>query len=308
LAAAGAFDQATHLLSRQISVCAFAPLRPALLRIQAAAQASLPMLPGGVSLSLPLSTPSSAAKGVRRPETGLKLATCVAVLRLAYRSVTDGKFSAALQQFRRILHTVPLLVVDQKAQEREVADLVAICNEYVTAMRVEAARKEVRYAVIYLIIPRRTYVSITCFAFAIKHSLTLHSFLSRLTQQAAAGGDKVRAASLAAYFTTCKLQPMHEILGLRVAIKACYTANNFKSTAGFCRRILELVLSSNNAAIKKIVNPAQIQGVLKLCDQKGVDENDMQFDASQVGVIRLGSVNQYLSMLFIYRCNHARFC
>jgi coatomer protein complex subunit alpha (xenin) len=48
-------------------------------------------------------------------------------------------------------------------------------------------------------------------------------------------------------------------------------------TATFCRRILELCVSSNNANIAKMVNVKQIKGVLAACEKSNVDENPFDF-------------------------------
>ncbi len=50
----------------------------------------------------------------------------------------------------------------------------------------------------------------------------------------------VRAAELAAYFTHCKLQPVHLALSLRSAMSIFFKLKNYATCATFCRRLLEL--------------------------------------------------------------------
>lgn len=232
LIAAGAFDQAMHVLNRTIGVVNFEPLKPAFLSIYSSAYASLPQLPGAASLVSALQRPADD-DGKKLPVVTYNLAQCVEVLKRGYKGMTDGKFATSLADFTELLHTLPVLTVEKKAQVAEVLELRNICKEYVTALRLEMARKEEK--------------------------------------------DPIRQASLAAYFTQCKLQPVHIILSLRVAIKACYTIKCFKTTAGFCRRVLDLAVSSNQASIQKIVNFKQIRGVLKLCEKENSEAHDLNF-------------------------------
>ena len=49
-----------------------------------------------------------------------------------------------------------------------------------------------------------------------------------------------RSAELAAYFTHCKLENVHLMLGLRSAMGVFFKLKNFASCATFCRRLIEL--------------------------------------------------------------------
>lgn len=51
---------------------------------------------------------------------GLKLNTLVQQLQVAYQMTTTGKFVEAIDKFRSILLSVPLLVVDNKQEISEV--------------------------------------------------------------------------------------------------------------------------------------------------------------------------------------------
>ena len=54
------------------------------------------------------------------PAVGLKLSDLVQRLQLAYQLTTQGKFQEAVERFRSILLSVPLLVVDNKQEITEV--------------------------------------------------------------------------------------------------------------------------------------------------------------------------------------------
>lgn len=99
---------------------------------------------------------------------------------------------------------------------------------------------------------------------------------------ARAKADKIGQAKLAAYFTKCDLQMKHVILGLKEAIKACYGVKCLKTTAGFCRKLIDLVVSSPNAAkFQQMVDMKQIKGVLKLCEKDNTDAHNLDFSETE---------------------------
>ena len=60
------------------------------------------------------------------PAVGLKLNTLVQQLQVAYNMTTAGKFAEAVEKFRYILLSVPLLVVDTKQEIAEVGGAIFI--------------------------------------------------------------------------------------------------------------------------------------------------------------------------------------
>lgn len=230
LVAAGSFDLAMHMLHRQIGLVNFAPLKEAFLAIHNAAQAQLPMLPFVPALPSPLYRNPSQS-----PNLAYKLSQVVEPLKSAYKNVTEGKFAPALQEFLSVLHTLPLVVVEKKAEVQEVGELLGICREYVTAIRLELTRRDT--------------------------------------------ADPVKQAALRAYFTQCKLQTTHLILGLQAAVKYAYTIKNFAMTAGFCRRILELAVSNGagNSSVAAMVDVKKIRAVLQVCEKTNTDEHQIDY-------------------------------
>ncbi|XP_013393085.1 coatomer subunit alpha [Lingula anatina] len=135
------------------------------------------------------------------PACGLKLASLVQRLQTAYQMTTQGKFAEAVDRFRSILLSVPLLVVDTKQEITEAQQLIEICREYIVGLSMELKRKEM---------PKEN-----------------------LEQQK-------RLCEMAAYFTHCNLQPVHLILTLRTALNLFFKLKNYKTAASFARRLLEL--------------------------------------------------------------------
>ena len=140
--AAGSFETAMKLLNRQIGVVNFAPLKPAFMAVYTGARGACPGLPGTDALSGPLQR--NDGEGVPRkdslPTVAIQLSDLVKRLRAAYAAFKNGKFADALTTFRGIMYGIPLLVVE-RPEMKEVRELLGICREYVTALRLELARR-----------------------------------------------------------------------------------------------------------------------------------------------------------------------
>ena len=102
----------------------------------------------------------------------MKLANLVTRLQSAYQLTTSGKFGEATDRFRSILLSIPLLAVETKAEEQEAAQLKEICCNYLVGLMMESSRKEA---------PKATVA------------------------------DQKRVCEMAAYFTHCNLQPVHQV-------------------------------------------------------------------------------------------------
>ena len=86
-------------------------------------------------------------------------------------------------------------------QVAEAEQLITICREYLAALLLETARKDLPK-------DKPNYVQ--------------------------------RNAELAAYFTHFEMQPVHRILTLRAAANTFYKLKNMKTCTSFCRRLLDL--------------------------------------------------------------------
>lgn len=205
--AAGSFESAMQLLSQQVGAVNFAPLKPYFMQLLIGSRASLPCTPSVPSLVEGLQRTGGVVKG---RNTGLPvlftgLPVLVERLKIGYRATTEGKFSEALNHFLFIIHNLLLIVVDSKSESNEAKELLGLCREYVTGIRLELARKELSTS--------KTDTSI-------------------------------RQAELAAYFTHCRLQPPHLILSLRSAMNCAYKIKNNEHAGSFAKRLLELNPSS----------------------------------------------------------------
>jgi len=237
MVAAGNFQMAMHILNRQVGIVNFAPLEQNFIQVYNSAHAFSPALTGLAWQSIPL-----YRNDAKLPKLPFSLSSCVEVVKNGYKSVTEGKFQQALKEFRSVLCTIPLLVLDSKPEIADLEDLRNICSNYITAIRIELARKDEK--------------------------------------------SPERQAALAAYFTKCDLQPVHRILGLRVAIKFAFQIKNFKTTALFCRSTLELFAMHNKSpVVAKLVNPTEIHGVLQKCEKLNTDAVALDLDESKALLI-----------------------
>jgi len=183
-----------QLLQRQYGIINFAPLKPFFVALASSSHAVAAPFPSCPSLLSPL------LRGGGWPRNCLGMPALVERLKAGYNMVTAGKFAEALEAFTFILAAISLTSVDSRQQLAEVKELMRICREYITAMKLELHRGEVRKA----------------------------------------NGTAKRIIELAAYFTHCQLQPTHTLLALRSAMKLAYKAKLFNTASSFARRLLEL--------------------------------------------------------------------
>jgi len=134
--AAGSFETAMQIMGRTLGLVDFGPLKPLFLSLAAASHAVSPGLPSAPPLLAPLSRPGGL------PRICITLPSLIERLKAAYSLVTGGKFVEALEAFVGIIHAATLTVCKDRQQVGELKELINICKEYATAMRLELARKE----------------------------------------------------------------------------------------------------------------------------------------------------------------------
>ncbi|XP_022308214.2 coatomer subunit alpha-like [Crassostrea virginica] len=199
---AGSFETAMRLLHDQVGVVQFDTYKQLFLQTYSRSRTCYQGLPSIPPLfGFPHRNWKEAGARAGMPAVGLKLNTLVQQLQVAYQMTTTGKFGEAIDKFRSILLSVPLLVVDTKQEISEAQQLVEICREYIVGLSMEQTRKEM---------PKATLE------------------------------EQKRVCEMAAYFTHCNLQPIHMILTLRTALNLFFKLKNYKTAASFARRLLEL--------------------------------------------------------------------
>ncbi|KAJ8446344.1 hypothetical protein Cgig2_005875 [Carnegiea gigantea] len=206
--AAGNFDTAMRLLSRQLGIKNFAPLKQLFVDLLAGSHSYLLAFASSpvISVAIERGWNEAASPNVRGPPALVfNFSQLEERLRAGYKLTTAGKLSEALRTFTSILHTIPLIVVDTRREVDEVKELIIIVKEYVLGLKMELKRRELK-------------------------------------------SDPIRQQELAAYFTHCNLQLPHVRLALLTAMTNCYKAGNMITAANFARRLLETNPTVENQA------------------------------------------------------------
>lgn len=143
--AAGEFDSAMKLLSRQLGIVNFAPLKQHFIDLAYASHASLEGMPAGPNMSMPLGRGwNSRVTGVLPPMMICNPEILQDRLKSAFKLTTEGKFAEALKVFVGIIHSITLLSVEDPRDVEQVEQLLKVAREYASALRIEIARKEVK--------------------------------------------------------------------------------------------------------------------------------------------------------------------
>ncbi|CAD5111121.1 DgyrCDS461 [Dimorphilus gyrociliatus] len=229
---AGSFETAARLLHDQIGVVDFTEYKKLFLYTYARSRTCFQATPSLEPLfGFPHRNWKEAGLKQGLPATGLRLAELIHRLQAAYQLTTSGKFADAIEKFRSILLSVPLLVVENKQEIAEAQQLIEICREYIIGLTMEQARKDLP----------KTSVE-----------------------------DQKRNCEMAAYFTHCKLQPIHLILTLRTALNLSFKLKNLKTAASFARRLLELGPKQEVAV--------QARKIMMVCEKNPSDNLDLKYD------------------------------
>lgn len=217
--AAGAFESAFRLLNDQVGIVNFDPFKPLFMMMHARSSVTYKGSPSlDANFGYPLRNWKDCANAkAGLPIVGEKLSHLIERLQICYKLTSGGKFSEAIDKFRTLLLSVPLLVVENKQELMEAQQLVDVCREYLLGLTMELARKDA-------------------------------------TPKEATLAQQIRSAEMAAYFTHCQLQPVHTILTLRTAVNLMFKLKNYKTCSNMCRRLLEMGPQSDVAQqIRKIL-------------------------------------------------------
>lgn len=84
-----------------------------------------------------------------------------------------------------------------------------------------------------------------------------------------------RGVELVSYLTCCKVQPVHQLLTLQLAMSTSYKAQNYVTAASFAKRLL-LGNLGNPDKVKDVM--AKARQVVQLCEQKASDQHVIKFD------------------------------
>lgn len=139
---AGSFENAMRLLHDQVGIVDFTEYKNLFMQTYARSRTVFTGLPTLQPIyAFPCRNQSQNIKNVL-PAVGLKLNDLIQRLQKCYDLTTNGKFPDAIEGFRSILLSVPLLVVDNKQEIAEAQQLIEVCREYIVGLQMELHRKE----------------------------------------------------------------------------------------------------------------------------------------------------------------------
>eukprot|EP01083_Nonionella_stella_P003624 10441_1 len=142
--AAGAISTGMQLLNRQIAVNDFSKLKDGMIGSYLGSFVSVPGVPGSGSMSVALLSNDAAGHPGEKslPRTSLKMKNLVNGIRSGYRFFQGGKFNDSKEAFIKVLADIPLVVTENKNEANEVKEMLEICREYITAIRIKGAIAE----------------------------------------------------------------------------------------------------------------------------------------------------------------------
>lgn len=204
--AGGSFESAMNLLNRQVGAVSFAPLKPRFLEVYQASKTYLP-----ASAGLP-----PLINYVRRTVEEQDLRQVLPIiprdleylasndLQRGYDSMKANKLEDGLQIFKGILHTILVNAVSSESEVAEAKKLITSASEYIVAMSVELARRQLG------------------------------------GPNDIAGNPELlkRSLELSAYFTIPKIEVPHRQLALLNAMNLAMRNKNYSSALSFANRIL----------------------------------------------------------------------
>jgi coatomer protein complex subunit alpha (xenin) len=103
------------------------------------AYASVPTVSSGFALksALQRNAGEKAPGKETLPMIAITLAHQVKKLKSAYKCFQNGKFDDAKSHFKAIIQAIPLVVVNTRPEVNETKELLTICKEYLTAIKIK---------------------------------------------------------------------------------------------------------------------------------------------------------------------------
>lgn len=141
--AAGSVESALQLLNRQIALVNAAPIKALAIGSYLGSTAFLPGLPlAPVGKSYLMRDAGKSASGKPLPSVALKTSLLLDLLQQAYRSFTSAQFVECRSNLDTVVQSIPLVVANGRNDTNDLKELLDVCREYITALRVKAAMGE----------------------------------------------------------------------------------------------------------------------------------------------------------------------
>merc|ERR1712078_438736 len=142
--AAGAMSSAMQLLNRQIAASEFSYLQQNMMGCYTGAMISVPGLAGSGSIALPMMRNDADGHpgNASLPRTYITLKNLIDGVKSGYRFFQGGKFNDSKAAFYNVLAMIPLVVTNNPKEQAQIKQMVVVCREYITAIRIKGAMVE----------------------------------------------------------------------------------------------------------------------------------------------------------------------
>eukprot|EP01041_Mallomonas_annulata_P007740 gene7740-15829_t len=144
--AAGSVDSALQLLHRQIAAVNVIPIRPLAISTFIGASCSflpgLPLAPSNKTYLLRDGGKPTGGSAKPMPAMSMKVTPLLELLKQAYRSFTAAQFDECRLNLDKILQSIPMVVTATRSESNDLKELLDVCREYITALRVKSSMAE----------------------------------------------------------------------------------------------------------------------------------------------------------------------
>jgi coatomer protein complex subunit alpha (xenin) len=142
--AAGGMASAMQLLNRQIAASEFSVLNQNMKGCYIGSMMSVPGIAGSGSIAMPLMRNDAAGHpgNASLPRTFITAQNLVDGVKSGYRCFQGGKFNDSRASFAKVLLQIPLVVTSDPKEHQQIKQMVTVCREYITAIRIKGAMAE----------------------------------------------------------------------------------------------------------------------------------------------------------------------
>ena len=142
--AAGAMSSAMQLLNRQIAASEFSALQGNMMGCYIGSMMSVPGIAGSGSIALPLMRNDADGHpgNASLPRTCITPKNLIDGVKSGYRFFQGGKFNDSKAAFATVLTQIPLVVTSNPKEQAQIKQMVSVCREYITAIRIKGAISE----------------------------------------------------------------------------------------------------------------------------------------------------------------------
>eukprot|EP00536_Pseudo-nitzschia_multiseries_P004054 jgi/Psemu1/64445/estExt_Genemark1.C_650066 len=142
--AAGAMSSAMQLLNRQIAASEFSVLQSNMMGCYVGSMMSVPGIGGSGSMAMPLMRNDADGHpgNASLPRTYITVKNLVDGVKSGYRFFQGGKFNDSKAAFTNVLTQVPMVIATNPKEQAQIKQMVSVCREYITAIRIKGAMAE----------------------------------------------------------------------------------------------------------------------------------------------------------------------